>query len=493
MAFYGLDFGTTNTSLSSLVDGEAVLLPIDPVAENTGVARSALYFYPRKLMISNKVTPEQLVSQTFMADQVWYEGTEKIITGSLAVSTYLNDNRSRHEGVKRKIYTGRYNNVILYTTPSGKVVTGDIPDYYEEIDFGTGRLFHALKTALKSPHFKGARVFGQEYTLEEMIGIFVKNLKKAADTFVGEEKRSVVCGRPVSFSPDPVADKKAQDRLEKAILAAGFDEVKFQFEPVAAAKYYLSKFPSKGKKVLVFDFGGGTFDTTIMEVEGGKGVDSGSEPGMTREGDDYKVLATDGVYVGGDLLNSDIFYHKLGKFFGTEVRFGEVQMRMPGHIISGLRSWFGIPNLNNPDDIAFLTGNVKYKNTDPEAIQRLLYLIQKNLGFEMYEAIEIAKKQLTHNEETTIVFKDGLIDIEEKITRDEFENIIEPRIIAVRETILRTLKSAGLTTDDIDIVVRTGGSSLVPVFEQMLMEMFGKDKVTEFDPFTSVAAGLALE
>ena len=487
MVFYGLDFGTTNTSLSTLVDGEAVLLPIDPVAEDLGVARSALYFYPRKLMISNKVTPEQLVSQTFMADQVWYEGEEKIITGSLAVSTYLNDNRSRHEGVKRKIYTGKYNNVILYTTPSGKVVTGDIPDYYEEIDFGTGRLFHALKTALKSPHFKGARVFGQEYTLEEMIGIFVNNLKKAADTFVGEEKKSVVCGRPVSFSTDPVADKKAQDRLEKAILAAGFDEVKFQFEPVAAAKYYLSRFPSKGKKVLVFDFGGGTFDTTIMEVN-----DQKLEKSKTQN-EEYKVLATDGVYVGGVLLNSDIFYHKLGKFFGTEVRFGEMQMRMPGHIISGLRSWFGIPNLNNPDDIGFLTGNVKYKNMDPEAILRLLYLIQKNLGFEMYEAIEVAKKQLTHNEETTIVFKDGLIDIEEKITREEFEEMIEPRIIAVRETILRTLKSAGLTTADIDIVVRTGGSSLVPVFEQMLVEMFGKEKVTEFDPFTSVAAGLALE
>lgn len=487
MAFYGLDFGTTNTSLSTLVNGEAVLLPIDPVAENTGVARSALYFYPRKLMISNKVTPEQLVSQTFMADQVWYEGEEKVITGSLAVSTYLNDNRSRHEGVKRKIYTGKYNNVILYTTPSGKVVTGDIPDYYEEIDFGTGRLFHALKTALKSPHFTGARVFGQQYTLEEMIGIFVNNLKKVADKYIGEDKRSVICGRPVTFSPDPVADKKAQDRLEKAILSAGFDEVKFQFEPVAAAKYYLSRFPSKGKKVLVFDFGGGTFDTTIMETR----IQEIKNP--RTQDVEYTVLATDGVYVGGDLLNSDIFYHKLGRFFGTEVRFGEAQMRMPGHIISGLRSWFGIPNLNNPDDIGFLTGNVKYKNTDPEAIERLLYLIQKNLGFEMYEAIEVAKKQLTHNDEAMIIFKDGPIDIEEKITRAEFEKMIEPRNTAVRETVLRTLKSAGLTTEDIDIVVRTGGSSLVPIFEQMLVEMFGKEKVTEFDPFTSVAAGLALE
>ncbi len=475
MSFYGLDFGTTNSSLSVLVNGEPFLMPIEPTASNQGVARSALYFYPRKLIISNKVVKEQIVSNTFMHDQIWYEGEEKISTGVSAVKTYLNDNKSRHYGIRRKIYTGVYKTFILFTEASGKIVTTEVPDYYEEMDFGTGRLFHALKSALKSPNYKGVSVFGKEYTLEDMIGIFVKNLKKAADAFGNDEKKSVVCGRPVKFSIDPKADKEAQNRLEKAIKSAGFDEVKFEFEPVAAAKYYLSRFPSRGKRVLVFDFGGGTFDTTIMET-----------------GKESKILATDGVYIGGDLLNSDIFYHKLGKLFGTEVRFGEKQMLIPGHIITGLRSWFGIPNLNNPDDIDFLTGSVKYKCSDPEAIERLLYLIQKNLGFEMYEAIEVAKKELTSKREATISFKDDLINIEERISRQEFEEIIAPRVEAVRECVMRTMDKANLKSKDIDVVIRTGGSSLIPVFENMLIDIFGQDKVTEFDPFTSVAAGLAL-
>lgn len=478
MGFYGLDFGTTNTSLSTLIDGEPTLIPVDLVAKDKGVARSALYFYPRKLIVSNKVNKEQLTTNTFMESQIWYEGEKKVCIGSLAVSTYLDDNRARHEGTKRKIYTGKYHNVILYTTPSGKVVTGDIPDYYEEIDTGTGRLFHALKTALKSTYYKGARIFGREYTLEQMIGVFISELKIIADNLSGEEKKSVVCGRPVMFSPVKEADLAAQNRLEKAIREAGFEEVKFQYEPVAAAKYFLSKNPNSGKRILVFDFGGGTFDTTVVEKE---------------VNGELKVLATDGVYVGGDLLNSDIFYHKLGKYFGTEITFGEKQLKMPGHIIVGLRSWFGIPNLNNPDDIAFLTGDVRYKNTDIKSIERLLYLIQNNLGFEMYEAIEIAKKQLTTDNKTKIIFKDGLIDIEEEITRDEFEKMIEPRIIAVKDTVLRTIRNAGLSGKDVDVVVRTGGSSLIPVFVKMLEEIFGKEKITEFDPFTSVAAGLALE
>lgn len=478
--FYGLDFGTTNSSLSILDSGKNKLLPIDSHTNKPEVARSALYFYPRTLKISNKVNKEQLSSNTFMHNQIWYEGEERMCVGSEAVSIYLKDNRNRHKGITRKIYTGKYNNVILYNTPSGKVITGDIPEYYEEIDFGTGRLFHALKTALKAPSFKGSRIFGKEYSLEEMISIFVANLKQEADQYTKRNVKRIVCGRPVQFSSNSAADKAAQDRLEKAIKLAGFDHVTFEFEPVAAAKYYLSKYPSSGKKVMVFDFGGGTFDTTIME-----GIQDSKEK-------KFNILATDGVYIGGDLLNSDIFYHKLGHLFGSQTKFGDKQMSLPSHIIAGLQSWFGIPNLNNPSDINFLTETVRYKNSDIKTIDWLLHLIQKNLGFEMYEAIELAKKELTNNSSARIVFKDLPIDVDVEITRDEFEEIIKPRVLSVKNTVENTLKIANLNPSDIDVVVRTGGSSLIPVVENMLVQMFGKDKVVEFDPFTSVAGGLLI-
>ncbi len=472
---YGLDFGTTNSSISLVENGVSTLLPIDMKASNPGVVRSSLYFYPRKLVISNKVTKEQLESNTFYASQISYEGDTKTLIGKEAVDAYLSDNTSRHPGVRRKIYTGKSINVILYVTPSGKQVTGDIPDYYEEIDYGTGRLFHALKTALKSESYKGNTVFGSYYRLEEMIGELVRNIKAKADAQIGKEVNSVVCGRPVFFSLDPAKDKAAQDRLESAIKEAGFKNVSFEFEPIGAAKYYLSKYPTKGQKILVFDFGGGTFDTTIMD-----------------NSDGFRVIATDGVYIGGDLLNSDIFYHKLGKYFGTEVTFGDKQIHMPGHIITALRSWYGIPNLNNPEDIGFLTGDIKYNNSDLPAVDRLLHLIQKNLGFEIYEAIEKAKKDLTYQETANIFFEDGPIRINEQITKKEFETLIDPRVEAVRDCVLRTLKKGKLEPGQIDMVVRTGGSSLIPVFENMLYDIFSRDKVTEFDPFTSVSAGLAL-
>lgn len=472
---YGLDFGTTNSSVSVFKDGRSVLLPIDVDAISEEVLRSALYFYPKKLIISNKVTKEQLESHTFYANQISYEGDTKTLIGENAVRAYLDDNKSRHPGIKRKIYTGKMLNMILYVTPGGKQVMGDVPDYYEEIDYGTGRLFHALKTALKSEVYKGGTIFGTKYTLEELIGMLVGQIKARADQITGTTTDSVVCGRPVYFSIDPVKDRAAQDRLEASIKEAGFKNVQFEYEPVAAAKYYLSTHQEKNKKILVFDFGGGTFDTTVMDSSNG-----------------FNVLATDGVYIGGDLLNSDIFYHKLGTYFGTECTFGEREIRLPGHIITALQSWYGIPNLNNPNDIGFLTSDTRYKNSDISAIDRLLHLIQKNLGFEIYEAIEIAKKQLTNNPSSKIYFKDGPIDINVEITREEFENIIEHRVESVKKCVEKTLKKANLEPEQIDVIVRTGGSSLIPVFENMLNDIFGKEKVTEFDPFTSVAAGLPI-
>jgi hypothetical chaperone protein len=476
---YGLDFGTTNSSLSIFRDGCSSLISIDPQATKQDVARSALYFYPKKLHISDKINKAQLGSQTFTADQIWYEGEEKYCIGQQAVTNYLQDNRHRHKGILRKVYTGRYINVILYTTPSGRVVTGDVPEYYEEIDFGTGRLLHALKTALKSESFKSTNIFGQEYTLEKLIGIYVSHIKSQADQYLKSDIKKLVCGRPVKFSDDPRIDKLAQDKLEQALHEAGFTDIKFQFEPVAAAKYYHHKYPAKNI-ILVFDFGGGTFDTTIIDYSNKK--DSALP----------QVLTTNGVYIGGDLLNSDVFYDKLGPFFGSQTRFGDNLLPLPNHIMNGLKSWYEIPNLNNPTDIHFLTERAVYKCTDKQSIQWLLHLIQKNLGFELYEAIEVAKKELTYNTQARIVFKDLPIDIDIEITRDEFEQIISPRINLVKETVMNTLELANLKAEEVDVVVRTGGSSLIPMVENMLVDIFGQDRVVEFDPFTSVAGGLSI-
>jgi len=485
---FGLDFGTTNSSIA-IADGDSGrVLEIDIKAGDPRVVRSMLYLNRREIRIKPHVNRAKIMNNTFTIGDYEWVGEFYPKVGQDAITQYLEENKNRTAGTKRTIFTGR-----IIDTSSLKEVAGGagaVREYYEEMDYGVGRLMQALKTALKSPYYKGTTVFGQYFTLEELIATFLKELKKKADDQMGENITSVVCGRPVHFLNNADKDAQVQRRLEDGLRHAGFTDITFEYEPVAAAKQFIAsdeilKQVQDDTYVLVFDFGGGTLDTAIVKVEA---QDSG-QAGMTDK--KSEVLAVDGVYIGGDLLNADIMKAKLWEYFGSKALWGDYSMVMPSHIYESLQSWFSIPNLNNPETMHQFD-RLKYHNSDQEGLERLIYLIKANLGFNLYESIERAKKHLSFYESSRIVFKEGIIDIDVEITKSEFERIIQPRVDEIRETIFRTLETAGLEASEIDVVVRTGGSSLIPVFENMLVEIFGKDKIKQFDTFTSIAGGLAL-
>jgi hypothetical chaperone protein len=475
---FGLDFGTTNSSIA-IADGDSGrVLEIDMKAGDPRVVRSMLYFNRREIKIKSHVNQAKIMNNTFTEGDYEWVGKFHPKIGQDAITQYLEENKNRTAGTKRTIFTGR----IIDTKTLKEVAggAGAVREYYEEMDYGVGRLMQALKTALKSPYYKGTTVFGQYFTLEELIATFLKELKKKADLQMGENITSVVCGRPVHFLNNADKDAQVQKRLEDGLRHAGFTDITFEFEPVAAAKQFIAQEEGLRLKekthVLVFDFGGGTLDTAIVKTGNGSS----------------EVLAVDGVYIGGDLLNADIMKAKLWEYFGSKAFWGDYSMVMPTHIYESLQSWFSIPNLNNPD-MMHQFDRLKYQNSDKEGLERLIYLIRANLGFNLYESIERAKKHLSFYENSRIVFKEGIIDIDVEITKSEFEGIIQPRVDEIRETVLRTLETAGVEAADIDVVVRTGGSSLIPVFEKLLVDIFGKEKIKQFETFTSIAGGLALE
>ncbi len=502
---FGLDFGTTNSSIA-IADGKSgKVLEVDLHAPDPRVVRSMLYFNRREIKYSPHVNQAKIMKNVFEPGDYYWEGEFHPLVGHAAIAKYLEENRHRHAGITRRVYTGR----MVRQFDSGEGPKTDlVQEYYEEVDYGVGRLMQALKTALKSPYYKGTSVFGQYFTLEELIGTFLQELKKIADDFVGEEVNAVVCGRPVHFLNNAEKDAEVQKRLEQGLRSAGFTEVEFEFEPVAAAKQFIAQedplslsLSREGRgsvNVFVFDFGGGTLDTAIVKVDDADSRTSSlslrsetSESNDLLGNDGTLVLAVDGVYIGGDLLNADIMRSKLWEFFGSKAIWGDYNLPMPTGIFDSLQSWFSIPNLNNPQTLEQFN-RLRYKNSDLEALDRLVYLIKANLGFNLYESIERAKKHLSFYDSSRIVFKQGIIDIDVEITKLEFEQIIQPRVEEIRETVKRTLKTAELEAEQIDVVVRTGGSSLIPVFENMLVDLFGKEKIRQFETFTSIAGGLAL-
>lgn len=471
---YGLDFGTTNTSIAIQENNTGKVLPTDTSAADPRVTRTMLYFLRRELIISPHVPPKRLNALTFTKDEITYQGEQKLEIGQQAVNHYLADNKFRQPGTVRKILTGKYVTIVAGADP--------VAEFYHDIDYGVGRFIQSMKTALKSQSYKGTSIFGDFYTLEDLISTFVGKIKQQADFAIKQQLDQVVVGRPVHFSNDPAKDQAAQDRLELALKRVGFNNIQFVFEPIAAAEQFIATSKKEDQLVFVFDFGGGTLDTALVRT----GKISQSTGKISS-----KVLAADGDYIGGDLLNSDILQKKLGSYFGSQAVFGDSQLTMPYYIYEALSAWYSIPSLNNPEMMDRFE-RLKYKNSDPEALQRLIYLIQANLGFDLYEAIEIAKKQLSSSHSTVISFSQGPININQEITRAEFEEIIAPRVAEIRETVLRTLKTAAVSSEEVDVVVRTGGSSLIPAFETMLADIFGREKIKQFETFTSIAAGLAL-
>jgi hypothetical chaperone protein len=121
--------------------------------------------------------------------------------------------------------------------------------------------------------------------------------------------------------------------------------------------------------------------------------------------------------------------------------------------------------------------------------KRLYDLIKQNYSYQIFEAIKTFKAELSSQDSAVLDIPE--IDIEVSLERWEFEVMISDLLFQLEQAITMILNKVGLQASDIDLVLRTGGSSLIPAVKDILDNQFA-GKVVEHDPFTSVAAGLAI-
>ncbi len=340
----------------------------------------------------------------------------------------------------------------------------------------TGRFFQSLKRSLGDASFKGTEVFGQFYTPEALIAAFAREMRLRAERALDRPVTQALVGRPVHWSKTEAGDALALQRMELALRQAGFASFGFMPEPIAAG-LRLAAALAEPATVLVFDFGGGTLDVTVMRV-GGTARD---------------VLSTSGVPIGGDLLDEDVMDRRLLRYFGEHLHWGPQQLPMPQHILDTVRRWYTIPELNDPGTLRFLRDLERERRHETRRQARaLLSLARGNHGWPLFREIERAKISLSDRDEEHIRYAADQIAIDEPLTRREFEGLIEIRVRQAEACINEALAAASLTPDDVDAVMHTGGSSLIPRFRRMLAETFGPRKLLDQDAFTSVASGLAL-
>ena len=438
----GIDFGTTNSAVA-YYDGQTLYpVEIDPGNDNPRVLPSLIYIKRNHEMALGSSASAEYLEQETGRRPVW---------------------EKRHMGAIEMIVGGAGSGPIQY-----------MHDIFDQVDIAAnGRLLQSVKTVLRDPEYEGTVIFDRYYAADELVAILLRAMRTRAEEQLGATCDAVVLGRPVKFSEDPAISERAEEILYKAARFAGFKEITFQLEPIAAAHLY-HRTAERRERVLLFDFGGGTLDLTIAEV-------GGQEP--------PRVLATRGVLVGGDDLDRRVM-ESLLKYFGAGSQ-AEPGVDFPYYMLDLLKTWQTMPELSRPQELGKIrrfqeTGN------NPRAMRALETLVSANVGFSLFKTIERAKVQLSTELIAKLEFLYQAIEIRERILRRRFEELIEQEVALVEREILALLAETGMRPEQLNVVLRTGGSSQIPVFVALLERLFGYEKLRAMDPLTSVVGGMAV-
>jgi molecular chaperone DnaK len=270
------------------------------------------------------------------------------------------------------------------------------------------------------------KIDDSSFTPQEISAMVLGKLKGAAEAYLGQNVTGAVITVPAYFND---AQRQATKDAGKI---AGLDVKRIINEPTAAALAYgLDK--KEDEKIAVFDFGGGTFDISILEV--GESI--------------VEVKATNGdTHLGGDNLDQ----------------------RVINYLVEEFKKDQGI-DLRN----------------DPMAVQRLREAAEKaKIELSTAQASDINLPYITADQS-------GPKHLTLKLTRAKFEQLIDDLVERSLEPCRRALSDAGLSASEIDEIVLVGGSTRIPLVQEKVKELFGKDPNQTVNPDEVVAVGAAIQ
>ena len=349
-----------------------------------------------------------------------------------------------------------------------------------------GLLIQSLKSHLSSRSLTGTEVFGRRYKLEDLVARILGDLRKHAEKHFDRPISYAMVGRPVRFVGAETSDDDdyAVARLRVAFAAAGFERVEFEMEPVAAACAYEASI-DHDELILIGDFGGGTSDFSLLRVG----------PNVRRRGrTPQDLLGNSGVGLAGDAFDARIVRKLVSPALGSnsEARsLDKLLPAVPAWIYANLERWHYLSFLRT-NNVREILKSARIRALEPEKIAALIALIDEDLGYQLHQAVQQVKFELSRSDAAEFRFRDGSMDLRIPVTRREFESWIANDLQVIEESIDKLLKTSGIDPRSVDRVFLTGGSSFVPAVRRIFETRFGKDRIRGGNEFTSVAHGLAL-
>jgi hypothetical chaperone protein len=360
-----------------------------------------------------------------------------------------------------------------------------IAAYVDGID---GRLMRSMKSILGSTLVEQATDIGGGRAVRflDVVATYLAHLKRRAEIVVGAPVTRAVIGRPVFFvDADPARDAQAQAALRRAASRAGFAEIRFQYEPIAAAFDYEQGVLGE-EKVLVADIGGGTSDFSVVRV-------GPARAGRVDRKND--ILANHGVHVAGTDFDRRLELAAILPLFGYgahgPANDGAPAREVPSAVYFDLATWHLINTVYHPQRVVELR-SMRSFYADPVQHRRLMTIVTERLGHELLGRAEAAKIEVASGGESTIpldLVEAGLEAVlDADVARTSLAADLDRIVAAARETVAQ----AGLAPASIDALYFTGGSTGLDVLAERLERAFPEARPVRGDRFASVATGLAL-
>ena len=349
------------------------------------------------------------------------------------------------------------------------------------IDGREGRFMRALKSVLGTPLMREKRQIAYErLTLIEVVARFLRMLRDRAEAETGETYDRAISGRPVRFhSSDPARNAQAEVDLRDAYLMAGYKDVSFMFEPEAAA---LASGPLEpGAMGLIIDIGGGTSDFSIF----------------SREGKTTQIIASHGVRVGGTDFDRAVSIAEVMPLLGrgAEIRnaLGKGRHLAPNAIFNDLATWQKIPFVYTAENRRMAAEFAKL-GIDPTLFGRLSEVLEMELGHDIAFAVEAGKIALNQSTANDAVIQLDVVEpgLKAHLTKPAMGDTLSGHAAQIRTCAVETIGMAHVSADRIRKIVFVGGSSLLKVVENEMIDLFPHARLERADAFTAVADGLAL-
>ncbi len=345
---------------------------------------------------------------------------------------------------------------------------------------GECRFLQSIKTFAASSLFQGTLVYAKRQSFEDLMEVFLRKLKTYAGDEWKDDVSTVIAGRPVRFAGSNPDEALALARYNEALTRAGFPQIHYVYEPVAAA-YYFAQSLKKDANVLVADFGGGTTDYSLIRFEKQAGQLSATPIGHS------------GVGVAGDHFDfrmiDNLVSPEIGK--GSKFKSFDKVLDVPSGYYVNFGRWNQLSIFKTSREFADLKSLLR-SALEPEKLELFVELVEHDEGYPLYQAISSTKMALSSQEEAEFNFAPLGAAGRKMVKRSDFDRWIADDLAKIEEALDEVLTKTNTTPQSIDKVFLTGGTSFVPAVRQLFTRRFDADKIESGGELLSIAHGLAM-